>query len=108
MSPPPAKQLISLCDQLLAAVEELLLAGLTTASKSTIERIDVSFKEASRMRLLRLGSTLPSPTRKFLASRRVQSSSPLAGWRFSSGGPGCWQRLSAGLPGPTIRPPWQA
>ncbi len=49
---------MSLCDQLLAAVEELLLAGLTTASKSTVERIDVSFKEASRMRLLRLGSTL--------------------------------------------------
>src|ERR1043165_2736041 len=40
------------------AVEELLLAGLTAASKSTVERIDVSFKEASRMRLLRLGSTL--------------------------------------------------
>jgi hypothetical protein len=52
------KQLISLCDELLAAVEELMLAGLTTASKSTIERIDVSFKEASRVQLLRLGSTL--------------------------------------------------
>src|SRR6476469_555718 len=40
------------------AVEELLVAGLTAASKSTVERLDVSFKEASRMRLLRLGSTL--------------------------------------------------
>ncbi len=34
------------------------MAGLTAASQSTIERLDVSFKEASRMKLLRLGSTL--------------------------------------------------
>jgi hypothetical protein len=52
------KQIIPLLDGLRGAVEELLLAGLTTASKSTVERIDISFKEASRMRLLRLGSTL--------------------------------------------------
>ena len=52
------KPLLSLLDELCGAVEELLLAGLTTASKSTVERIDISFKEASRMRLLRLGSTL--------------------------------------------------
>ncbi len=52
------KQLVSLLDELSKAVEELLLAGLTAASKSTVERLDVSYKEASRMRLLRLGSTL--------------------------------------------------
>jgi hypothetical protein len=52
------KQLISLLDELSKAVEELLLAGLTAASKSTVERLDVTFKEASRMKLLRLGSTL--------------------------------------------------
>ncbi len=52
------KQLVSLLNELSKAVEELLLAGLTAASKSTIERLDVSFKEASRMKLLRLGSTL--------------------------------------------------
>jgi hypothetical protein len=52
------KPLISLLDELAGTVEELLLAGLTAASKSTVERIDVSFKEASRMKLLRLGSTL--------------------------------------------------
>jgi hypothetical protein len=52
------KQLLSLLDELRGGVEELLLAGLTTASKSTVERIDVAFKEASRMKLLRLGSTL--------------------------------------------------
>lgn len=52
------KQLVSLLDELMNAVEELLLAGLTAASKSTVERLDITFKEASRMKLLRLGSTL--------------------------------------------------
>jgi hypothetical protein len=56
--PAEKKQLLSLLDELSKAVEELLLAGLTAASKSTVERLDVSFKEASRMKLLRLGSTL--------------------------------------------------
>ena len=58
MQPAEKKQLTSLLDELSSAVEELLLAGLTTASKSTVERLDITFKEASRMRLLRLGSTL--------------------------------------------------
>lgn len=52
------KQLGTLLDELIKAVEELLLAGMTAASKSTVERLDISFKEASRMKLLRLGSTL--------------------------------------------------
>jgi len=52
------KQLVLLLDDLSKAVEELLLAGLTAASQATVERLDVSFKEASRMKLLRLGSTL--------------------------------------------------
>jgi hypothetical protein len=52
------KPLLSLLDELSKAVEELLLVGLTAASQSTVERLDVSFKEASRMKLLRLGSTL--------------------------------------------------
>src|SRR6202142_2046803 len=58
MQPNKRKALISLLDELSKAVEELLLAGLTAASKATVERLDVSFKEASRMKLLRLGSTL--------------------------------------------------
>jgi hypothetical protein len=56
--PDEKKQLVSLLDQLRKAVEELLSAGLTAASKATVERLDVGFKEASRMKLLRLGSTL--------------------------------------------------
>jgi hypothetical protein len=58
VQPSERKQLVSLLDELGKAVEELLLAGLTVASTSTIERLDVTFKEASRMKLLRLGSTL--------------------------------------------------
>src|SRR5881227_3947264 len=58
MTPAERKQLLSLLDELRGAVEELLLAGMTAASKSTVERLDITFKEASRMRLLRLGSTL--------------------------------------------------
>jgi hypothetical protein len=58
VQPDERKRLKSLLDELSKAVEELLLAGLTAASQSTVERLDVSFKEASRMKLLRLGSTL--------------------------------------------------
>ncbi len=58
MQPGEKRQLISLLDELGQAIEELLQAGLTAASKSTVERLDVTFKEASRMKLLRLGSTL--------------------------------------------------
>ena len=58
MAESASKQLATLLDELRGAVEELLLAGLTAASKSSVERLDVSFKEASRMKLLRLGSTL--------------------------------------------------
>src|SRR5947208_2783631 len=47
-------------DQLTRAVEELLLTGLTTASETTRQTLGVAFQEASRLRLLRLGSTLRS------------------------------------------------
>jgi hypothetical protein len=48
----------ALLAELARAVEELLLSGLTTASEATRRTLDVSFQEAARMRLLRLGSTL--------------------------------------------------
>lgn len=47
-----------LLDELAQTVEALLLSGLTTASESTRRLFEVSFQEAARMRLLRLGSTL--------------------------------------------------
>ncbi|MBS0202288.1 MAG: hypothetical protein JSS49_05255 [Planctomycetes bacterium] len=40
------------------AVEELLLTGLTAASEATRQTLEVTFREASRLRLLRLASTL--------------------------------------------------
>jgi hypothetical protein len=54
------RKLLPLLDELARGVEELLLSGLTTASEATRGLLGVSFKEASRMRLLRLGSTLRS------------------------------------------------
>lgn len=52
------KKLPSLLEELSRAVEDLLLSGLTTASEATRQTLGVAFQEASRMRLLRLGSTL--------------------------------------------------
>ena len=53
-----SKQLLAVLSELKNAVEDLLLAGLTAASQSTIQRLDVTFKEASRLKLLRLGGNL--------------------------------------------------
>ncbi|HEX5270938.1 MAG TPA: hypothetical protein VFW33_10640 [Gemmataceae bacterium] len=52
------RKLLPLLDELAGAVEELLLSGLTTASEATRQALGVSFQEASRLGLLRLGSTL--------------------------------------------------
>jgi len=68
-APPPAaavtsmpaaeqKQLAALLDELIRAVEDLLRTGLTSATQATRDKLDVSFKEASRMKLPRLGATL--------------------------------------------------
>jgi len=57
---PPAeqKQLAALLDELARAIEDLVRTGLTSATQATRDKLDVSFKEASRMKLLRLGATL--------------------------------------------------
>jgi hypothetical protein len=52
------RKLAPLLEELARAVEELLLGGLTTASEATRQTLGVAFQEASRLRLLRLGSTL--------------------------------------------------
>jgi hypothetical protein len=54
------RKLLGLLDELARGVEGLLLGGLTAASESTRRLLDLSFQEASRLRLLRLGSTLRS------------------------------------------------
>jgi hypothetical protein len=58
---PPASdrpKLAAVLGQLSAAVEELLLAGLTTASDATRQTLSTAMQEAARYRLLRLGSSL--------------------------------------------------
>ncbi|MBI3411929.1 MAG: hypothetical protein HY040_26665 [Planctomycetes bacterium] len=52
------RKLLALLEELARAVEDLLLTGLTTASEATRQTLQVAFQEASRLRLLRLGSTL--------------------------------------------------
>jgi hypothetical protein len=52
------KKLLPLLGELAGAVEDLLLSGLTTASEATRQTLNIAFQEASRLRLLRLGSTL--------------------------------------------------
>src|SRR5687767_833607 len=62
---PPATErprLASVLTQLARAVEELLLAGLTTASDATRQTLAAAMQEAARFRLLRLGSTLRTTT----------------------------------------------
>lgn len=60
MLPQPADRpkLRNALDQLAAAVEDLLLGGLTTASEATRQALAGAMQEAARLRLLRLGSTL--------------------------------------------------
>ena len=60
MLPPSADRpkLLAVLTQLSAAVEELLLSGLTTASDATRQTLSAAMQEAARFRLLRLGSTL--------------------------------------------------
>ena len=54
------KKLVPHLDRTIEAIEEILDAGLTTASDATWQTFGVTFQEASRMKLLRLGSTLRS------------------------------------------------
>lgn len=44
--------------QTVTALEQMLLNGLTTAGPATLKTLSVTFQEASRLRLLRLGGTL--------------------------------------------------
>lgn len=52
------KKLQATLAELGRSVEDLLFTGLTTASEATRQTLGVAFQEASRLRLLRLGSTL--------------------------------------------------
>jgi hypothetical protein len=55
---PEQKKLAALLEELARAIEDLVRTGLTSATEATRQKLDASFKEASRMKLLRLGATL--------------------------------------------------
>lgn len=52
------KGALALVEELARAVEDLVRTGLTSATESTRAKLDASFKEASRRKLLRLGASL--------------------------------------------------
>lgn len=52
------KNLIPHLQRTVDAIEDILRSGLTTANESTIKTLGITFQEASRLKLLRLGSTL--------------------------------------------------
>lgn len=59
--PPPIddkKALVPVLEELARTVEGLVSSGLTTASAATKQKLDASFKEASRLKLLRLATSL--------------------------------------------------
>lgn len=64
-APPPAPvklddraELLPMLGELASTVESLIATGLSTASAATRQKLDVSFKEASKRKLLRLGASL--------------------------------------------------
>lgn len=59
-----ADRLRGLLDELAAEVERLLRGGMTTATAATREKLDVTFREASRQGLLRLAGTLSQVSRE--------------------------------------------
>lgn len=59
--PPPLedkKALVPVLEELAKTIEGLIASGLTTASAATKSKLDASFKEASRLKLLRLATSL--------------------------------------------------
>jgi hypothetical protein len=63
------------------AVEEMLLIGLTAATETTRQTLDVTFREASRMRLLRLASTLRAANEEI--GRMIGGQAEFSGRRLS-------------------------
>lgn len=58
LSPADRKRLVPLLESLIPAIEDLTRGGLSTASEGTRQHLAASFQEASRLKLLRLGSAL--------------------------------------------------
>jgi hypothetical protein len=58
LTPNDRRKLEAMLAELITVIEDFLRTGLTTASETTRQTFNVTFQEASRLRLLRLGSTL--------------------------------------------------
>lgn len=58
IAPSDERKLVLVLEDLALAVEDIVATGLVTASSSTREKLDVSFKEASRLKLGRLAASL--------------------------------------------------
>ena len=56
----PAKELLPVLASVTRCIEELMLGGLTVASRATCQTLELAFKEAARVRLLRLAVCLRS------------------------------------------------
>ncbi|MCX4247673.1 hypothetical protein [Paraliomyxa miuraensis] len=61
---PDAERLRGLLDELGDVIEGLLRGGMTTASKATRDKLDVTFREVSRQGLLRLAASLSNVSRE--------------------------------------------
>ncbi len=53
-----AKALVPVLEELASTIEGLVATGMTTASAATKAKLDATFKEASRLKLLRLAASL--------------------------------------------------
>ncbi len=84
--PPPVKLedragLLPMLGELASTVESLIATGLSTASAATRQKLDVSFKEASRRKLLRLGASLRYVNEEL--GRFLADASAFSGKRFA-------------------------
>jgi hypothetical protein len=77
----PREALLPVLDDLASAVEDVVSSGLTSASKATIQRLDVSFREASRLRLGRLAASLRYVNEEI--GRHLKHSDDFSAWRLS-------------------------
>ncbi|MDB4962851.1 MAG: hypothetical protein JWP01_2850 [Myxococcales bacterium] len=57
-APEKRSALVPVLEELARTVEGLVASGLTTASAATRQKLDASFKEASRLKLMRLATSL--------------------------------------------------
>jgi hypothetical protein len=58
MTPDERRKLLPILEELTHEIEELSGAGLSNATDASIQKLDMIFKEASRLKLLRLGASL--------------------------------------------------